>query len=39
MRRRRHGEPGIVGEQRDHAVDVTGGERIRETPGQDALLR
>jgi hypothetical protein len=33
-RRRRHGQPGVVGEQRDHAVDVGGDIGVGEAPGQ-----
>ncbi len=38
MRCRRHGQPGVVGEQRDHAVDVGGGVGVGEAAGQGAFL-
>ena len=36
-RQRRHGEPGVVGEQSDHLVDVAALDRLREAPNQPAL--
>src|SRR5206468_10243152 len=38
VRRRGHGQPGVVGEQRHHAVDVGRDVRIGETPGEGPLL-
>ena len=34
VRRRGHGQPGVVGEQRDHALDVGGDVGLGEAPGQ-----
>ena len=39
VRRRGHGQPGVVGQQRDHALDVGGGVGAGEAPGQGAFLR
>jgi hypothetical protein len=38
VRRRRHGQPGVVGEQRDHAVDVGGDVGVGEPAGHGALF-
>jgi hypothetical protein len=38
VRRRGHGQPGVVGEQRYHAIDVGGDVRVGETPGQGAFV-
>ena len=38
VRRRGHGQPGVIGEQRDHGVDVGGDVRVGETPGEGAFL-
>jgi hypothetical protein len=37
VRRWRHGQPRVVGEQRDHAVNVGGDVRVGEPPGQRLL--
>ena len=34
VRRRRHVQPCIVGEQRNHAVNVADGQGLREAPGR-----